>query len=382
MTPAGGFTEETHAPQEMRPAEHPAEAFVRRSSRAVDSIQEGIWKRSVLAFLLTLALTLGAIAAINYTVNPLGIYAPHRFEPMVWNGRAEKVAALRHESPPPAVLVLGSSHVWALAPATLTELTGLPAFNAGVSVAMTEDGYAILRYAVDQAGLQPSLVLLGLDVEALHNNRPVDTRSQDVPELRPYLPRTGRGERVARMKSLETMQSTKLSIRSLRLALRGRGGPPPDPLYTVGAHGDTHLSALERRLASGQINRDRALQETLPVYRKRFDNFTALSRVRLEYLQRTLDFCAQHHIRALVFLMPLHPQLQAGLMERGYDARRRETIEAATQLSAASGASFVDFSDPASFGGSPDGFLDGAHLDQASGALLARALLKETHVIQ
>lgn len=382
MNPAGGFTEEAHAPQEMRPAEHPQEAFAQRRSRSVDSIQESRWKRSVLAFLLTLALTLGAIATLNYTVNPLGVYAPHLFPPMVWNGRAEKVAALRHESPVPAVLVLGSSHVWALAPATMTELTGLPAFNAGVSVAMTEDEYAILRYAVDQAGLQPSLVLLGLDVEALHNNRPVDTRSQDVPELRPYLPRTGRGERVGRMKSLETIQSTKLSVRSLWLALRGRGGPPPDPLYTVGAHGDTHLFAMERRLASGQTSRNQERQETLPVYRKRFDNFTALSRVRLEYLQRTLDFCSQHHIRAIVFLMPLHPQLQAGLMERGYDARRRETIEAVTRLSAASGASFVDFSDTASFGGSPEGFLDGAHLDQASGALLARALLKETHAIQ
>lgn len=343
---------------------------------------ERLWRNSVIAFLVTLAGCLISVAIVNFLVNPLGVYPTRWLPPMVWNGRTEKVTALEAEEPKPKALVFGSSHVWAVAPAKLQELTGLPSFNAGVSVAMTEDYYALLRYTVEQAGARPELVIIGLDIEALHNGAPVDPRSQKVWALRAYLPRSSMSSDVSRLKPLMTMQSTQLSARSIRLALRGRAGTPADPIYTVGPHGDTHLSAIEHQLATGQTTREKELQINIQTYLRRWEGFTALSEVRLKYLRRTLDYCAKRNIRTIIYLTPLHPELQLALEQRGYKTRRREVVERVERMASETGASFFDFTDVASFGGSPDGFLDGAHMDQKSGALLAEHLLKDAHVIQ
>src|SRR6195952_2650682 len=269
MSTQPGFTEMENAPREMH-----TRSTVR--PEMVGSSEES-WKRSVIAFLATLIVAVCSIAAMNYIVNPLGTFRTHFFPAMVWNGREEKVTALANEDPKPKAIILGSSHVWAVGPEQVTELTGLPSFNAGVSVGTAEDYYALLRYAVEKAGARPELVIIGVDIETLHNGKPVDPRTQEVAELREYLPRTGFKERMARWKPLETMQSTKLSLRSIRLSMRGKAATPPSKLYTVGAHGDTHLTALVNGIATGATTRDKELQFNIPLYRKRWDTFTALS---------------------------------------------------------------------------------------------------------
>lgn len=338
------------------------------------------WPRFLAIFLLLQALIMGSIATLSYVVNPLGIYSTHWFSPMVWNGRGEKVAALAAENPKPQVLVFGSSRVWAMAPAKLTELTGMPSFNVGVSVGMAEDDYALLRYAVEQAHIQPKLVIIGLDVEALHNTRPVDARSQDVPELRPYLPSGGIDSLESRLKSLVTAQSVQLSIRSLRLSNRGKNEAPADPLYTVGPHGDTRMAGVERRIANGQSSRAKELHDEIPTFQKRYDNYTALSPVRLDYLRRTLEYCAQRHIKAIVYITPMSKGMQAALESRDYRARLQEILTQVPQLAKANGAEFVDYSNAESFGGSEDAYLDGIHRDQAAGAIMIAHLLKDTGI--
>jgi hypothetical protein len=338
------------------------------------------WRRFLAIFLLVQAVLMGSIAALSYVVNPLGIYPTHWFSPMVWNGRGEKVAALSTENPKPQILIFGSSRVWTIAPAKLTELTGMPSFNAGVSVAMTEDYYALLRYAVEQARIEPKLVIIGLDVEALHNTRPVDSRSQDVPELRPYLPGGGLDAAESRLKSLVTAQSVQLSIRSLHLANRGKSDTPPDPLYTVGPHGDTRMAGMERRIANGESSRAKELHDEIPTFQKRYDNYTALSPVRLDYLRRTLEYCAQRHIKAIVYITPMSKGMQAALESRGYPARLQDILNQVPPLAKANGAAFVDYSNTESFGGSEDAFLDGIHRDQSAGAIMVTRLLKDTGI--
>jgi len=325
---------------------------------------------------------MGGIATLSYVVNPLGIYSTHYFSPMVWNGRGEKVAALATEDPKPQILVFGSSRVWTISPAKLTELTGMPSFNAGVSVAMAEDYYALLRYAVEQANIQPKLVIIGLDVEALHNTRPVDARSQDVPELRPYLPGGGIDAVESRLKSLVTAQSVQLSIRSLRLSRRGKTDAPADPLYTVGPHGDTRLAGMERRLSTGDSTRDKELHDAIPTFQKRYDNYTALSPVRLNYLRETLEYCAQKHIKAIVYVTPMSEKMTAQLESRGYSARLQDLRNQVAPIAQANGATFLDYSNISAFGGSEEGFLDGAHRDQAAGNIMVAHLLKDAAVTQ
>src|SRR5205814_5789343 len=72
----------------------------------------------------------------------------------------------------PEALLLGSSRLMTIAPSEVEKRTGLRTFNAAVNAAYTEDFYVLLRYAMERAGARPKLVLIGLDVEALHNHEP------------------------------------------------------------------------------------------------------------------------------------------------------------------------------------------------------------------
>ena len=333
-------------------------------------------------FLLTLAVCLGAIALLNFVVNPLGYFSTHKFAPMVWNGRAEKVAALAADAPKPQVLVLGSSRVWMDSPAKLTELTGMPSFNAGVSAAKAEDDYALLRYAVEQAHIEPKVVLVGVDLEALHNAWPVDNRLLDVAELRGYLPSGGMDAVETRVKSLVAAQSLGLSLKSIRMTMRGNAETPADPLYTVSAHGDTHLSGVEHRLESGQSTREKEYEAQVPVFLKRYRDYREVSAERMNYLRLIVEYCAQRHIKTVVYLTPMGKAMQGMLNPLGYQERRHEIVSQLTPIAKANGAVFEDYTDVESFGGSEDGFLDGAHMDHANGDILLVKMLKDTGVIQ
>ncbi len=339
------------------------------------------WRRWIVLFLALQVLVLGCIAALNYVVNPLGYFATHRFSPMVWNGREEKIIALAAERPKPQVLVLGSSRVWTIAPSNLAEQTGLPSFNAGVSVAMAEDNYALLRYTVEQAHITPKLVIIGLDLESLHNARPVDQRTQDVPELQSYLPRASLAADVTRYKSLLMAPTLQLSLRSLNLARRGKNQTPPDPIYTVGQHGDTQLSGVLRRLANGQSTVAAETQETIVTYSRRYIGYTALSSERLNYLRLTLVYCAQRNIKAVVYLSPLSTVVQTALAPFHYQDLHRAALVQVPQITQASGAAFLDYTDAASFGGLQTGFLDGTHMSQPAGAIMISRLLQDTHLL-
>jgi len=133
-----------------------------------------VWNRFVRWFLLLLALQLGVVATMNYLVNPRGMHSTTLLRPVVANVRAEKAYLLKHMQPKPQALILGSSRVMKIAPATVERLTRLRTFSAGNLTAYTEDHYVTLRYAVEQAGAQPRLVLLGLELEALHDHEPMN----------------------------------------------------------------------------------------------------------------------------------------------------------------------------------------------------------------
>ena len=125
---------------------------------------------------------------------------PWLFPTVVINSRTEKMRLFQtcRQAGEITGLVLGSSRAMKLRPADLDRDTGLRFFNFAVDSACAEDYLAIYRWAVAQ-GARPKLLVLGLDIEALHDNDPLDGRlEQNGPLLAalgtdgPALP--GRGE--------------------------------------------------------------------------------------------------------------------------------------------------------------------------------------------
>src|SRR5690349_19786525 len=84
-----------------------------------------------------------------------------------------KLFSAYRKSRPLQGLILGSSRSMKLRPELLREKTGLEFFNFAVENARAEDYLAIERW-VRQQTAPPNLLVVGLDIEALHDD--------DVPE--------------------------------------------------------------------------------------------------------------------------------------------------------------------------------------------------------
>lgn len=314
---------------------------------------------------------------MNFLVNPMGLYPPHLLEPVTWNMRAIKPAMLEKAEPKPQVLILGSSRSMQIAPAEVQKLTGLPTFNAAVESAMAEDDYAMLRYAVERAGIAPKLVILGVDVEAFHNRLPVEDSALETDAFRGILP--GHGFSAwKKFYKLFVVQQTRLSLRSLRVQLTGHFPQH----YTFDADGYLHYTEYEQERATGHYDLDTKIQREIAQYVGRTAGYSAISPERRAYLEKLLQYCHDRRIKVVIWVTPLGPKLLESIGPRGYEAREREVLAMLHELGAKYGDPVYDFSSVEKFGGDPGGFWDGAHMTEANNALVTRLLLRRTDAVQ
>ncbi len=336
-----------------------------------------VWRPFVRRFLvLFLALLLG-IAAMNFLVNPMGLYPPRLLPPVTWNMRAIKPELLQAARPKPQVLILGSSRSMQISPAEVEKLTGLPAFNAAVESAMAEDDYAMLRYAVERAGITPRMVLVGIDVEAFHNRLPIEDSALEAEAFRGLLPGSGFSP-WKKFYKLFVVQQTRLSLRSLRVQLTGHF---PQRL-AFDRDGYLHYRDYERERSGGHYDLDTKIQREIGEYVARTAGYTAVSPERRRYLEKLLQYCQDRDIKVVIWVTPLGPRLLETLGPRGYDQREREVLAMLHDLGAKYGDPVYDFSSAEKFGGDPNGFWDGAHMTEPNNALVTRQMLGRTDAVQ
>ena len=356
------------------PAEHGAVYDVRLQQLAPDASQ-----RFVRFFLQWILLALAAIAALNFLVNPQAIYPTRLLAPLTWNARAVKEQLLSRYGKLPAehrpqVLVLGSSRVMKLDPASVQQLTGMMAFNAGVNAAMAEDNYALLRHAIENCNLTPRLVLIGVDGESFHDHVPVNDYLQQPNALGRFLRAGSRpAARWKEFTSLFTLYQTQNSLLSLYLQLGGRKPQAVD----FRPDGFPRADVIEGILASGHFSFQENLRRTAARYATLYGNYSRLSPERLAYFEQTLAYLRDRQIPAVVFVTPTHPQLTATLARYGYAQRVSEVAQATRHLSEKYGADFRDYSSIAALGLGANGFWDGVHMSQANAQRLTDALLSK-----
>ncbi len=337
-----------------------------------------LWRPFVRRFLALLLGLLLAIAAMNLLVNPMGLYRFRLLPPVTWNMRAIKPELLRKAEPKPQALILGSSRSMQIPPAEVQKLTGFPAFNAAVESAMAEDDYAMLRYAVERAGLNPKLVILGIDVEAFHNRLPIEDQALEADAFRGFLPGSGFSA-WKKFYKLFVVQQTRLSLRLLTVQLTGR---LPQRNY-FDPDGYLHYAEYERERASGHYDVESKIQRYVAQYVARTAGYTTISPERRSYLEELLQYCHDRGIKVVIWVTPLGPRLLETIGPRGYDQREREVLALLQELGAKYGAAVYDFSSVEKFGGDSNGFWDGAHMTEANNALVTRLLLgRRTDAVQ
>lgn len=329
------------------------------------SIELSRWKQFCLVFLgLTLS-GFGGIAAFNLLINPMDFYSTRIIPPIVVNDNKDKQTLLQRMQPAPGVLVLGSSRSMKLDPKVIQELSGLPTFNAATSSASAEDVERMLRLAIQSDRVRPKLVILGVDLEMVKAGEVVLT--------------DGRYEWFQAVQSL-SVEQTVLSVRSLRLWSRR---VPPRSTRRLDPDGYLHNLVFEDQLQSGRFDLERNMETTMQEYEAYWKKYQSISAERMKLLESVLRLCRAYDIHVISFATPLHPRMRLFLEERGYRSRKTDFEELWKVLCARWNAKYLDLSDPISFGGSPSGFYDGVHVNEANAGLLVRRLLKEeAHAVQ
>ncbi len=337
--------------------------------------------RFLAVFGATVTCALALVAAANYVVNPLDLYPPRLFEPAVRNSRVTKIRLLsRSDLVRPDAIVLGSSRSMQVAPATIARLTGRRAFNFATDSALAEDYYANLRWLVESAGLTPSVLIIGADVEAFHERAEPDERLLAISALSQYLQYGERGQaRVDRLRRLLSQQQTQTTAQLLvRAGLRRPASIP----WHFEADGYLQYDEFERERAAGRFTLDKNIQASVSEYRARFAGFSALSDRRKAYFNTTLAYARARNMAVIVFITPLHPAVVRALEPQGYEARVREATAFLFEAARASGATFVDVSSIDRFGGDPDAFWDGGHMDPVNMDRLTERVLGAPRAVQ
>lgn len=336
-------------------------------------------RRTIRTFALATLLGLIPLWTVNTIVDPLDRHSWQFVPGIVQRSRAAKVELLERYQGPMAGLVLGSSRAQKVEPAYIEPYAGGPVFNASVNSARAEDYLAMTRFVVEGLGKRPSLIVIGLDVEAFTPAVGVDERLLQTPQLITRLP--GRTHRAGLLGitrlfddlSWETTRATVASLTTPPAERQQRGDR-----VTFAADGFATFGNDEDAVRAGTFDLQAGMPDDIAEYRGRFAGFDRLDPQRVTEFEETLRLAQSIGARVDVFLTTLHPQLLADLRRvTAFDARHEEVVALVDDLRAQGLIDrFYDATEVASYGGDAELFYDGAHTREENLRRILDALLR------
>ena len=173
----------------------------------------------------------------------------------------------------------------------------------------------------------------------------------------------------------EALLSQEQGVASVRAVGFWVAGYPPSEV-SFDDDGFLHYTKWEKEISEGTFKP--LFEPTIAEYEARFARFESLDPRRRALFLAMLDIAEQRGIRVHGFITPLH----ASVRERLARSRNFESLLAqlraylAEAVTSHAHFTWVDFTDPASFGGEPDAFYDGAHPRDQSMRLIAKSLFR------
>lgn len=316
----------------------------------------------VRTFLAASLASLAALVAVDIAVDPTQTWGTGLFAPLTWTARAQKVELLtRTSTTKPELLVLGSSRAMKVEPRRLAKRFGLAAFNAAVNSARTEDYVAMLRYATEEVGLSPKVIVLGVDIEAFHETLPVDHRLATSRELSPKVPDLNRfAIWVDGIADATTVDHLMLSIRSIRYTVSKNR---PAAKYRFDDDGWIDYLDWDPAVDKGTHDLATEVERTRLIYLDRFKNFDKPGDGRIAHFEQFLAICRERTIRVYAYTTTLHPKVIASLEQHTSYRAVSEAVQRILQSAHDRGdLVFFEASTIDRFGGDPALFYDGAHM--------------------
>ncbi|MBL0214098.1 MAG: hypothetical protein IPQ07_09445 [Myxococcales bacterium] len=318
-------------------------------------------------------------SALAVFVDPLNTFGTGRIPSILTGERDEKPAAFLALEPPPQAIVLGSSRIMKIRPSCLAELTGLPAYNFGLSDALIEDMSAVLKFIQAKGRAPLRVILIGLDARTFDDHAEVDPRLLSSAVLGGYLDQTtGLSWRTV-TRALFGKQGLRYGLISLYFHLRPHARPPQKAHFEP--DGVVAFDQWDPALAAGTLDSPGMLARNVERFRGPLSSarFSALSPTRLA-LFRSLVTAAHNSGTVIhVFLPPLQPAIEEVLASRPI-ARRTE--ELALEMRALERAGLIVYhpiTKVEDFGGDPDGYYDGIHMTDVNSRRLLLWLFQRDH---
>lgn len=306
---------------------------------------------------------------IALMIDPRRDFGTDLFPAVSLDSRRDKIRLFEEYNRRGAVegIVLGSSRSMKLACSELDAITGSRWFNFSVDSARAEDYLAIYRWA---RARDPRLgtLLIGLDVEALHDNLEMDDRLKANQVLMSALdgnrPSAYRRttDFLGLMKTVFSRYYAQDVLRSLRAALR-----PAPALMAFDKDGLLHYGLWEGERSAGRFQLTKHLEESHEEYRLRFVRMQGLSARRKNQIETLIMEAQRDRVRVVLWMTPLHPDLAAFLdRETRYAKLLDETRIFAERVRVEFGIPVLDLSTPAAFQGTDSGWYDGGHMDEGN----------------
>ncbi|MEA2553809.1 MAG: hypothetical protein QOJ65_1985 [Fimbriimonadaceae bacterium] len=346
---------------------------------AEESASRGSVLKFVGVFAITFLILLVGYLALYRLVDPRSEYGTGVFPAPLANARVTKQSLFKEYNAGHKVdaLILGSSRSMPFSADIADRVSGHSFFNFSVESAMAEDYLAVYRWARQQ-GIQPKIIVVGLDVEALHPFLKTDDRLVGSPTL--YEALTGHqgvlanvGYALSRTSDKLTIQNAQALLKGIQLKLR-----PSAQTEIVQADGHDEYPAYEAQVRAGTFNLERGISTTLPWYANQYKDMSRLSKERKGRVAQLVREAVTDGVEVILWIPPLHPRTVKKLGESTpYSARLRETIEFAQELASAFPGKVhaYDLSSPDKFGGDDTDWRDGAHMNNANAERALRKLL-------
>ena len=270
--------------------------------------------------------------------------------------RTFKCERLERLSAPPELVVLGGSRAQRFEPSQIARLTGLPAFNFAVQNSRPEDAYAMARYLFWRAPDVKLRCIWAVQVTTF-GDTPLHPGLLAEERLAQFLP----DELVAAQRAA----GAKVAAHEVLWS---------DEYSPRGALFHNRYDRVEARGIGFDAVMQGYLARMLP---KAGAPSPHEQRRSKHYFERTLRLFNLHGVKPVLVIMPYHPKALAAFRAVGWQHKLDALNGYLQSLQGRYAFHLLDYTEIASFGGSADGFYDGAHVKRQNARRIVRQIVAD-----
>lgn len=270
--------------------------------------------------------------------------------------RTLKCDRLERLTAPPQLVVLGGSRAQRFEPSQLERRTGLQAFNFSVQNSRPEDAYAIARYLFWRAPDVKLRCIWAVQVTTF-GDTPLHPGLLAEERLTQFLP----DDLVAAQRAAGAQVAAHEVLWSDEYSPRGA-------LFRNG------YDQIEAR----GIGFDEVMQTYLARMLPKAGAPSAHEQRRSKrYFEKTLRLFNLHGVEPVLVIMPYHPEALAAFRAAGWQDKLGALHAYLGSLQGRYAFHLLDYTEIASFGGSTDGFYDGAHVKRENVRRIVRQVIAD-----